>query len=91
MATAERGAGTGIFRRKPIGAPEEVPERAGVDRGLARSLGLWQLTAIGIGFSIWLITFLDPVTWLRFAAWFVLGVLVYAFYSYRRSALAPRD
>jgi APA family basic amino acid/polyamine antiporter len=31
------------------------------------------------------------VTWLRFAVWFLPGLLVYAFYSYRRSAPAPRD
>jgi basic amino acid/polyamine antiporter, APA family len=43
---------------------------------------------VGVGFSIWLITFLDPVTWLRFGVWFVLGMLVYACYGYRRSALA---
>jgi basic amino acid/polyamine antiporter, APA family len=43
---------------------------------------------VGVGFSIWLITFLDPVTWLRFAVWFVLGMAVYFSYSYRRSALA---
>ncbi len=33
---------TGIFRRKPISA-------AGDDSGLERSIGLWQLTAIGLG------------------------------------------
>ncbi|BCL15917.1 amino acid permease [Micromonospora sagamiensis] len=38
------GGGTGIFRRKPV---EEITEEAG--EGLARSLGLWQLTAIGVG------------------------------------------
>jgi len=43
---------------------------------------------IGVAFSIWLITFLDPVTWLRFAAWFVLGLIVYFAYSYRHSAMA---
>jgi APA family basic amino acid/polyamine antiporter len=43
---------------------------------------------VGVGFSIWLITFLDPVTWLRFAVWFVLGMIVYFTYGYRRSALA---
>ncbi|MFI5893965.1 amino acid permease [Actinoplanes sp. NPDC051513] len=43
--------------------------------------------ALGVIFSIWLITFLSPITWLRFAVWFVLGIFVYAFYSYRHSAL----
>src|SRR5215212_5948928 len=47
MATSERDARTGVFRRKPI-EPEPAPGDA-VDRGLTRSLGLWQLTAIGIG------------------------------------------
>ena len=46
---------------------------------------------IGVAFSIWLITFLDPVTWLRFAAWFVLGLIVYFAYSYRHSAMAHQD
>ena len=44
------GAGEhGIFRRKPVddaGAEEELTD--GGD-GLERSLGLWQLTALGIG------------------------------------------
>jgi basic amino acid/polyamine antiporter, APA family len=53
--------------------------------------GMPVVPIIGTGFSLWLITFLEPATWLRFAVWFVLGLLVYAFYSYRRSALAPRE
>jgi APA family basic amino acid/polyamine antiporter len=43
---------------------------------------------IGVGFSIWLILALDPLTWLRFAGWFVLGVLIYVFYSRRHARLA---
>ncbi|MFB4273228.1 amino acid permease [Nonomuraea sp. GTA35] len=43
--------------------------------------------AVGVLFSIWLITFLAPVTWLRFAAWFLLGLIVYFAYSKRHSAL----
>jgi APA family basic amino acid/polyamine antiporter len=43
--------------------------------------------AVGVLFSLWLITYLSPITWLRFAVWFVLGILVYAFYSRRHSAL----
>jgi basic amino acid/polyamine antiporter, APA family len=53
-----------------------------------RCPGMPVVPAIGMVFSIWLVTFLDPVTWLRFAAWFVLGCLVYALYGYRRSAMA---
>jgi APA family basic amino acid/polyamine antiporter len=36
------GGGSGIWRRKPVGLEEE-------DRGLSRTIGLTQLTAIGIG------------------------------------------
>ncbi len=36
----------GIFRRKPIDTIDDDPEGEG---GLKRHLGLWQLTAIGIG------------------------------------------
>nr|SBO97098.1 amino acid transporter protein [Nonomuraea gerenzanensis] len=43
--------------------------------------------AVGVLFSIWLITFLAPVTWLRFAAWFLLGLIVYFAYSKRHSVL----
>ncbi|MEU0894507.1 amino acid permease [Streptomyces massasporeus] len=46
--------------------------------------------AVGIVFSIWLITFLQWQTWVRFAVWFVLGLVFYFAYSYRRSELAKR-
>ena len=42
---------------------------------------------IGIGFSIWLITFLSPLTWLRFGVWFVIGLVLYFAYSRRHSLL----
>ncbi|MEV0597418.1 amino acid permease [Nonomuraea cavernae] len=45
--------------------------------------------AVGVIFSLWLITFLDPVTWLRFAVWFALGLIIYFAYSRRHSALEP--
>ncbi len=45
------------------------------------------LPLIGIGFSIWLISQLDIVTWIRFVIWFLIGVVIYAFYGYRRSHL----
>ncbi|HLN78046.1 MAG TPA: amino acid permease [Nocardioidaceae bacterium] len=45
------------------------------------------LPLIGIGFSIWLISQLDVVTWIRFVVWFLIGVVIYAFYGYRRSHL----
>ncbi|MET9682835.1 amino acid permease C-terminal domain-containing protein [Streptomyces coeruleorubidus] len=46
--------------------------------------------AVGIVFSIWLITFLQWQTWARFAVWFALGLVVYFAYSYRRSEPARR-
>jgi APA family basic amino acid/polyamine antiporter len=44
--------------------------------------------ALGVVFSIWLITFLQWQTWVRFAVWFLIGQIVYFGYSYRRSNLA---
>ncbi len=38
--------------------------------------------ALGIVFSIWLITFLQWQTWARFAVWFALGLVIYFGYSY---------
>jgi basic amino acid/polyamine antiporter, APA family len=46
--------------------------------------------AVGVGFSLWLITFLEPVTWLRFVIWFAIGLAVYFGYSYRHSVLTER-
>src|SRR5688500_18652506 len=39
------GEGRGMFRRKPV---DDITEE-GPSTGLARTLGLWQLTAIGVG------------------------------------------
>ncbi|MEU6510830.1 MULTISPECIES: amino acid permease [unclassified Streptomyces] len=46
--------------------------------------------ALGVVFSIWLITYLTWETWVRFAVWFVIGCVIYFRYSYRHSALAER-
>ncbi|SEG99893.1 basic amino acid/polyamine antiporter, APA family [Nonomuraea solani] len=54
-----------------------------------RTPGMPVVPAVGVVFSIWLITFLDPLTWLRFAAWFAIGLAVYFAYSRRHSALNP--
>jgi APA family basic amino acid/polyamine antiporter len=43
---------------------------------------------VGIGFSLWLVTQLQAVTWLRFVTWFVIGAVIYALYGYRHSNLA---
>ncbi|MEU8411806.1 amino acid permease [Amycolatopsis japonica] len=42
---------------------------------------------IGVVFSIWLITFLNPETWLRFAVWFGIGLIIYFAYSRRHSVM----
>ncbi|UQU62330.1 amino acid permease [Couchioplanes caeruleus] len=52
--------------------------------------GMPVVPALGVIFSIWLITFLSPVTWIRFVVWFVLGAVVYATYG-RRHSLLNRD
>ncbi|MEU4833456.1 amino acid permease [Streptosporangium sp. NPDC023615] len=53
-----------------------------------RCPGMPVVPAVGILFSIWLITFLQWQTWIRFLAWFLVGLVVYFAYSYRHSALA---
>jgi APA family basic amino acid/polyamine antiporter len=55
-----------------------------------RCPGMPVVPAIGVVFSIWLISFLEPLTYLRFAGWFLLGLLVYFFYSRRKSLLGRR-
>jgi APA family basic amino acid/polyamine antiporter len=56
-----------------------------------RCPGMPVVPIIGVAFSIWLITFLRPETWLRFAIWFLLGLVVYFAYSRRRSVLASEE
>ncbi|GAB3570330.1 amino acid permease [Amycolatopsis endophytica] len=56
-----------------------------------RCPGVPVVPAIGVAFSIWLITFLKPETWLRFAIWFAIGLVVYFAYSRRHSALARKE
>lgn len=41
--------------------------------------------AIGVVASLWLITYLQWQTWVRFGVWFAIGLVVYFTYSYRRS------
>jgi APA family basic amino acid/polyamine antiporter len=42
---------------------------------------------LGIAFSLWLTSKLMWETWVRFGIWFLVGVLVYAFYGYKHSKL----
>jgi basic amino acid/polyamine antiporter, APA family len=53
--------------------------------------GMPVVPIIGVIFSIWLITFLTPETWLRFAIWFLIGLVVWLAYGRRRSVLARGD
>ncbi|MGI8678077.1 MAG: amino acid permease [Jatrophihabitans sp.] len=53
-----------------------------------RCPGMPVVPIIGIGFSIYLVTKLQAVTWLRFVIWFILGLIVYGAYGYRHSKLA---
>jgi APA family basic amino acid/polyamine antiporter len=56
-----------------------------------RCPGMPFVPAIGVVFSLWLITFLAWQTWLRFAVWLVIGLVIYFGYSYRNSNLAKQE
>jgi basic amino acid/polyamine antiporter, APA family len=56
-----------------------------------RTPGMPFVPAIGVVFSLWLTTFLAWQTWVRFAVWFLIGLVVYFGYSYRRSELARQQ
>ncbi|ACZ86629.1 amino acid permease [Streptosporangium roseum] len=56
-----------------------------------RCPGMPLVPAIGVVFSLWLITFLQWQTWVRFLAWFLIGLVVYFAYSYRHSELARAE
>lgn len=49
--------------------------------------GMPVVPAVGVVFSIWLITFLQPATWVRFAVWFLIGMVIYFAYSKRHSLM----
>jgi APA family basic amino acid/polyamine antiporter len=53
-----------------------------------RCPGMPFVPLIGVVFSLWLISFLAPETWLRFGAWFLLGLVVWLLYGRRKSKLA---
>ncbi|GAA4615580.1 amino acid permease [Saccharopolyspora hordei] len=50
-----------------------------------RCPGMPVVPVLGVLFSAWLMSFLAAGTWLRFAGWLVVGLLVYALYSYRNT------
>jgi APA family basic amino acid/polyamine antiporter len=45
------------------------------------------ITVVGAAACGYLISGLSPLTWQRFGWWFLIGVIVYALYGYRRSRL----
>lgn len=47
--------------------------------------------AVGVVFSLWLITFLAWQTWVRFAVWFVIGLAIYFLYSKKHSVMERAD
>ncbi|MFI9045353.1 amino acid permease [Streptomyces sp. NPDC053427] len=53
--------------------------------------GMPVVPAIGVCFSLWLITFLEWQTWVRFVVWFLVGLVIYFTYSRRRSNLARAE
>jgi APA family basic amino acid/polyamine antiporter len=61
--------------------------RPDLPRGF-RCPGMPIVPLLGAGFSLWLITFLEPLTFVRFGIWFALGLVVYLAYGYRKSRLA---
>lgn len=44
-------------------------------------------TVLGAAGCLYLISFLSLPTWLRFLAWFCVGIVIYALYGYRKSRL----
>ncbi|MFJ6748676.1 amino acid permease [Streptomyces sp. NPDC091266] len=56
-----------------------------------RTPGMPVVPAIGVCFSIWLITFLEWQTWVRFVVWLLIGLVIYFTYSYKRSKLATAN
>ncbi|MGB9893121.1 MAG: amino acid permease C-terminal domain-containing protein, partial [Candidatus Saccharicenans sp.] len=45
---------------------------------------------VTISFCLYLMTSLPPLTWLRFSAWLVIGLLIYFLYGFRHSKLQNR-
>ncbi len=56
-----------------------------------RTPGMPVVPALGVAFSIWLITFLEWQTWVRFAVWLLVGLVIYFGYSYKRSEMAKTE
>jgi APA family basic amino acid/polyamine antiporter len=46
---------------------------------------------LSIGFCVLLMAGLPIITWLRFFAWLAIGLVIYFFYSRKRSEFATRS
>jgi APA family basic amino acid/polyamine antiporter len=57
-----------------------------LDRGFRVPLVPW-FPLIGAALCIFLMKYLDGLTWLRFAVWLVIGLAIYALYGFRHSKL----
>ncbi|MGO1316958.1 MAG: amino acid permease [Cellulomonadaceae bacterium] len=69
-----------------FGVPLLRKSRPDLERGFRVPLSPGLPIAAGVA-CLWLMTNLTVLTWLRFAAWLVLGAIVYFTYSYRHSRL----
>jgi APA family basic amino acid/polyamine antiporter len=64
--------------------------RGDLERGF-RAPGVPVVPILSIVACVWLMLNLTALTWIRFLVWMVVGVVVYALYGRRRSALAQRE
>ncbi|MFA6316588.1 MAG: amino acid permease [Elusimicrobiota bacterium] len=72
-------AGVIILRRKDPDRPRPFKVPGGVVTPI-----------LGILFCLLLMNGLDTITWLRFGAWLVIGLVIYFAYGFKRSALKAR-
>ncbi len=61
------------------------PERA---RPFRVPFGPWLVPAAGVASCLFLVFYLPPSSWLRFFAWFLVGIVFYWAYGYRHSRVA---
>ena len=78
-----------LVRHKTV---EQLQAEVGTRGDFRRVLGLWQLTAIGIGgierdFRAPGMPAIPPSGWLRFSIRLVIGLVIYGLYGYRRAHL----
>jgi basic amino acid/polyamine antiporter, APA family len=64
--------------------------RPDLERGF-RTPGVPLLPIASIVACVWLMLNLTGLTWIRFAIWMAIGVLIYFAYSRRHSVLAQRE